>query len=218
MARAAARRISVALRAVCALTAIAAVGGLASLAPGCYQGGGGTAPPTNSFYFPVGLAVSAGGHVLYAANSDFDLQWNGGTLQSYDLASVRKDVASLLQANFASSEGDGAVPPSNPWLDASTQPTTQIPWFPNCLSDAAVLYQGNRIPLGEACAPPVESARYIQDSAVIGAFVTDIALEPLTLTGTGPTRMFSPVRGDGTITWADLTYDDPGKLPPCLSC
>jgi hypothetical protein len=217
MARAAVRRLSVALRAVCALVAVAAAGALAAVAPACYSGGGGTAPPTNSFYFPVGLAVSAGGHVLYAANSDFDLQWNGGTLQSYDLASVRKDVASLLQANFASSEGDGAVPPSNPWLDASTQPTTQIPWFPNCLSDAAVLYQGNRIPLGEACAPPVESARYIQDSAVIGAFVTDIAVEPLSLTGNGPTRMFSPVRGDATITWADLSYDDPNTLPPCIS-
>ena len=216
MARAAARRISVALRAVCALTAIAAVGGLASLAPGCYQGGGGTAPPTNSFYFPVGLAVSAGGHVLYAANSDFDLQWNGGTLQSYDLASVRRDTVALIQANFASSTGDGAIPPGNLW-GTSSQPNTQITWLPNCLNDAAVLYQGNRIPLGEACAPPVDSTRYIQDSAVIGAFVTDIAVEPLSITGNGPTRMFCPVRGDATITWADLTYDSPDSLPPYIA-
>jgi hypothetical protein len=221
MARAAARRISVALRAVCALTAVAAVGALASVAPACYSGGGGTAPPTNTFYYPTGLAVSAGGHVLYAANSDFDLQWNGGTLQSYDLASVRRDAAALLLANFAPLQGDGSVPAGNLW-GSSSQPATQIPWLPNCLEDAAVTYQGNRIPLGQACAPPVDSTRYIQDSAVIGAFVTDMAMVPLSITSpapnvNGPTRMFAPVRGDATITWADLTYDAPGSLPPYIA-
>src|ERR1700677_912608 len=110
MARAAARRISVALRAVCGLAAVAAVAGIASVAPGCYNGGGGTAPPTNTFYFPVALTVSAGGHVLYAANSDFDLQWNGGTLQSYDLTGVRADTFALIQANFDTA--DGGAPPA----------------------------------------------------------------------------------------------------------
>src|SRR5580658_6410015 len=119
MARAAARRISVALRAVCALTAIAAAGALASVAPACYSGGGGTAPPTNSFYFPVGLAVSAGGHVLYAANSDFDLQWNGGTLQSYDLNGIRNDTVRLLLGAYA----------DNPLLDASAPGSLPaLPW------------------------------------------------------------------------------------------
>jgi len=46
----------------------------ALLLAACYQSGDGVAPPPNSFYFPVGLAVSRGGNVLYAANSDFDLQ------------------------------------------------------------------------------------------------------------------------------------------------
>ncbi|HVH46697.1 MAG TPA: hypothetical protein VM925_30355, partial [Labilithrix sp.] len=51
---------------------------------GCYDTGDGTAPPLDSFYFPVGIRVSHGGTVLYAVNSNFDLQYNGGTLQSYD--------------------------------------------------------------------------------------------------------------------------------------
>src|SRR5678816_3359143 len=56
----------------------------------CYTAGQGTAPPDKAFYFPVGLAVSKGGNVLYAVNSDFDLQWNGGTLQAYDLDLIRQ--------------------------------------------------------------------------------------------------------------------------------
>ena len=51
----------------------------------CYPAAGeGVDPPAFTFYFPVGLAVSKGGNVLYAVNSDFDLQWNGGTIQSLD--------------------------------------------------------------------------------------------------------------------------------------
>src|SRR5580698_10284476 len=140
MARAAARRLSVALRAVCALTAIAAAGALASVAPACYSGGGGTAPPTNSFYYPVGLAVSRGGNVLYAANSDFDLQWNGGTLQSYDLHQIRRDsvltIADPTNPNipYISRPAAGACP--------TQQPTNQT--------------EGNPVPIlrGQACAPP----------------------------------------------------------------
>src|SRR5579872_3674776 len=67
----------------------------------CYTAGNGTPPPIKSFYYPTGLAVSGGGNVLYAINSDFDLQWNGGTLQSYDLFKVRADAAALVQANLA---------------------------------------------------------------------------------------------------------------------
>ena len=61
----------------------AVIGGLTS--PACYSAGNGTPPPLDSFYYPTGLAVSSGGNVLYAINSDFDLQWNGGTLQSYEI-------------------------------------------------------------------------------------------------------------------------------------
>src|SRR5271154_7454395 len=74
-------------------------GTLTGLSTAC-DGANGTAPPTTTFYFPVGLSVSSGGNVLYAANSDFDLQWNGGTLQSYDLYHLRQDAAELIGANF----------------------------------------------------------------------------------------------------------------------
>src|ERR1700730_18130895 len=82
---------------------------VSAASPACYTAGGRTSPPTNSFYFPTGLAVSAGGNVLYAINSDFDLQWNGGTLQSYDLFQIRQDTVSLIQAH----SGDSNTPPPN---------------------------------------------------------------------------------------------------------
>src|SRR5215471_17047689 len=57
-------------------------------AVGCYSTGNGPDPAT-ALYFPVGLAVSPGGHALYVANSDFDLQFNSGTVEAYHLDDLR---------------------------------------------------------------------------------------------------------------------------------
>ena len=46
---------------------------------GCYSTGEGP-DPSAALYVPVGLAVSPAGDALYAANSDFDLQFNSGTV------------------------------------------------------------------------------------------------------------------------------------------
>ena len=224
MARDVARRLPFGLRAGIFLAVAAAAGGGA---PACYSGGGGQAPPDNTFYFPVGLAVSGGGHVLYAVNSDFDLQWNGGTLQSYDLSAIRGDTAMLIQANFATSDlgADAATAgESNKWLSASTRPATFSPWEPGCLvtpppdSGAAstVLFNtnGSRVPVGEACAPPVVSTPYNKGSAVIGAFATDVQIEPVAATRPNPTRLFIRGRGDATVTWADVPFDDPNNASP----
>ncbi len=59
----------------------------------CYSDSAGIEPPTSSLYFPTGLAVSRGGGALYVVNSDFDLRYNGGTLQSYDLTTIRRHAA-----------------------------------------------------------------------------------------------------------------------------
>ncbi|APR79505.1 Hypothetical protein A7982_04852 [Minicystis rosea] len=70
---------------------------LASLsAGGCYFTDQGLPPPEKAFYYPTGLAVSKGRSALYVANSDFDLQFNGGTVQVVDLRETRKTLRSLL--------------------------------------------------------------------------------------------------------------------------
>jgi hypothetical protein len=174
--------------------------------PACYPGGGGgTDPPTDTFYFPVGLAVSSGGNALYAVNSDFDLQWNGGTLQSYDLFAIRRDTATLIKNNLAGMP-TGALNGTIPYVfpQSTTQP---------CLSNTppTVNANGARIALGEACSPAVNSTKYVRSSVIIGAFATDLQLQ--TANGVVGTRLFTPVRGNASVTWADVGADDPTKAP-----
>ncbi len=199
-------------------------------AAGCYSTGDGTAPPPKQIYFPVGLGVSRGGNVLYVANSDFDLQWNGGTVQSYDLHLIRRDAVLTIDD------------PNNPNLVLKRPPTgvkcdtsTQEP--PVYKTDGS----GQRQPLGETCAPPVDASIYVRDSATIGAFATDLQLgkaRPQCVADTSPrlyaassrcnppcdlgahceiaggsNRLFVPVRGDASLTWADITPDDPTAAP-----
>jgi hypothetical protein len=173
--------------------------------PACYTAGGGTAPPTNTFYFPTGLAVSQGGNVLYAINSDFDLQWNGGTLQSYDLFQIRQDTAALIQANLS---GSNTPPPNIPFIDA---------WLPNCPFNPPPPtndLSGEGLLLGEACAPAVDSTQYVRDSAIVGAFATDLQTSRFAQGGVAAgTRLLAPVSGNATVTWADVGIDDP-TVPP----
>jgi hypothetical protein len=69
---------------------------LALLNAGCFYNDQGLPPPSHSFYFPTGLAVSPGRSSLYVANSDFDLQYNGGTVQVLDLAALRGVLGTML--------------------------------------------------------------------------------------------------------------------------
>ncbi len=207
MTRDVARRlVFLLLRAGSASAALVLAGGAV---PSCFSGGGGgTDPPTSTFYFPVGLAVSSGGNALYAVNSDFDLQWNGGTLQSYDLFLIRRDAAALVHANLT-----GQTPSSvakDPYdIDFVNPPSTA-----NCLAaDASVLNANNtRVELGQICAPPVQSTKYVRSSTIIGAFGTDLQLQ--TVNGNVGTRLFAPVRGNATLTWSDVGPDDPAAIPP----
>jgi hypothetical protein len=104
------------LRNARALLGAAAV---ATAGAACYPGGGGSNPPLDSLYFPVGLAVSPDGSRLYVVNSDFDLQYNGGTLQSYDLQSIRNAAVGQIADGGACAEqvptndflGLGCAPP-----------------------------------------------------------------------------------------------------------
>lgn len=165
------------------LPALAVVAGAGAGVSACYSTGDGSPPPLNQFYFPVGLQVSAGGNVLYVVNSDFDLQFNGGTLQSYDLRLIRRDTINLI---------------ANPPPGCPNDPPTVEPSDPSL-----------RQPLGQTCAPPVDSSQYVRDSAIIGAFATTLLLStpptPLTLRATD--RLFSPVRGSASVAWADVVRD-----------
>ncbi len=170
-----------------AFAAVAALGGAS-----CYSAGGGQAPPAKSFYYPIGMAVSEHGNVLYVVNSDFDLQWNGGTVQSYDLHLIRQDVARLM---------------SNPLPGCPSNPPLLNPGNPNAVQAG-----------GYTCAPGTDSTVYERDSAIIGAFATDLKLVSQrdaqgNLIDSAPSRLFMPVRGDASLTWADVAVDSDAPAP-----
>jgi hypothetical protein len=179
--------------------------------PGCYGAGGGSAPPLNSFYFPTGLAVSPGGNVLYAINSDFDLQYSGGTLQSYDLYKIRVDAAGLIEANLSG----GQMPDCND--PGVSQPCIPFITKPVCPGQPGPAANGRGVYLGQGCAPPVDSTKYVRDSVITGAFATDLKISPVPFTTDGDSvphrRLFSPVGGNATVTWADIHEDDPASAP-----
>lgn len=189
----------------CAILALPALLGL-SISSACYSQGDGADPPLDQLYFPVGLQVSHGGSVLYVANSDFDLQYNGGTLQSYDLALIRRHALALI-ADPKAPEVPFVRPPAEyPSYDCAGTPPASAP-------------SGSRQPLGETCAAPVRSDFYQRDAAVIGAFATDMLLSdpPVVPSGATPRgfdRLFVPVRGNATLTWANVVRDTFDVAPP----
>lgn len=187
----------------------------------CYSTGDGRPPPVDKFYYPVGLAVSPGGNVLYAANSDFDLQYNGGTIQSYDLRLIRRDAVALIEDPAQASSpnlpsGARVLRPS-----ISSDPSQHAcPGNPPVLKDSP---PGGRQPLGETCAPPIDSTFYFRKFAIIGAFATDLLLSPppADLAGgpapagkRGVDRLFMPVRGSASLTWASVVRDGVDETAP----
>jgi hypothetical protein len=190
-------------------TAALALGAIAAGTASCYSAGGGQAPPLSSFYFPVALAVSEHGNVLYAANSDFDLQWNGGTLQAYDLHAIRRDVVRTI-AN-----------PNDPNVPYLTSPTSTNADF-DCAHNAPTGRPDDPSrtqPAGWTCAPPVDPSRYFRDAVIIGAFATDLRrVAQRDSSGTAvKNRLFVPVRGDASLTWADIDVDLDAPPPDDLA-
>ncbi len=171
------------------LAVLTTVLGLASLAA-CYSDSSGIEPPVTSMYYPTGLAVSKGGGVLYVANSDFDLKYNGGTLQSYDLTSIRRHAALTIL---------NPQDPDLPLVRAASGPCSST--VPIEKNDGS----GDRQPLGETCAPPTDSTRYVQDTAIVSAFANDLEFSP------SKNRLFFPVSGNASVMWADVEPDDSSK-------
>lgn len=80
----------------------------------CIPAGDGVPAPAHKIYFPVGLEVSQSGHILIV-NSDFDLQFSQGTVQSLDLKRVRE--VTQVPCNATSNCADGQRCDSKPTAD-----------------------------------------------------------------------------------------------------
>lgn len=187
-------------RAVPQVALLAVVGlATAALASSCFTSSEGLEPPLEKLYFPTGVAVSPGGSTLYVASSDFDLQYNGGSVAALNLDDVggRPGIRSLAR-QIASAVG--SYPPGQ-YDAAATCAGISSP------NTNEILYPG-------AC-EPIDVAPFVQASATVGAFASSatIVARP-----DGPgARLFVPVRGDPSVTWFDIVDDrDPAApVSPC---
>ncbi len=195
------------------VTATVAIG-LSVLGAGCFLGDVALPPPDDALYYPTALVRSPGGSTLYVANSDFDLQYDGGTVLALNLVNIRSKLTPLLAKLREIGAGaskttvreacntlcDGSDTVLCAMQDLKTNTNKTLNPGP-CLA----------IPLGDAVlgTPP---------SATIGAFASGAIF--VKRSGTPRARLFLPVRGDPSITFFDVTDDtaSPGKFSTMLDC
>jgi hypothetical protein len=180
----------------------------------CAGTGRGVAPDREQIYFPVGLALDAQAEFLVVVGSDFDLQFNQGTVQSLSVARIRE----LTRIPCA----DDAECPQSQHCDLV--PTTENRSVPShfCVDDAGLAaglpcgVVGETTPWAKVtvpgrCAPvsladpPDGGVPLLRDAVGISAFATGAVLrtDPTDTTGSR-SRLFIPVRGDSTLHWAEL--------------
>jgi hypothetical protein len=188
---------------------------------GCYSGGdAGRTPSLEQIYFPVGIALSApvatasgdGGTTasasrwMYVANSDFDLQFNAGSLQVYDLDVLRAVAPRYCNADADCDASrprcDVVASDSNPqpshWCVASVEAPMPCPTGEQAPADA-LLYPGLCNPIATTFVG--DGGPLLAESVQIGAFVTDITYSRNP--SNDGARLFLPVRGDATLHWID---------------
>jgi hypothetical protein len=197
------------------------------LAAGCYIGDNSLPPPTNSFYFPTGIVVSPGRTTLYVTSSDFDLQYNGGTVVALNLGALRPRLATLL-AHLQCTTDEAATTEACQKLD----PGHQVDTVPKACAKVflgrngeSLLYPGPCSPFPLSLGVPTDLAHVqshgaakVGSFATIGAFASGaiFVTRPATVDDpTSTTRLFVPVRGDPSITFFDVK-DDSVPAPDCM--
>jgi hypothetical protein len=190
---------------------------------GCFPPDEGRAVPLDKIYFPVGIAVSPGKSWMYLANSDFDLQFNAGTVQVYDLAKLRglvpeycrsdSDCTGDNQACDTTAEGTekwGLTAPTNRCVDRDRRNPCERAGrgvVPQSVSDQI---------LAPGLCSPIEPGPLQLDSVSIGAFATDVIYATNPLRDGKGARLFIPVRGDATLHFIDVD-DDTDYLDPAIN-
>ena len=192
-------------------------------AVGCFPPDEGRPVPLDKIYFPVGIQVSPGKKWMYVANSDFDLQYNAGTLQVYDLAALRAKVPAYCDERTPCSDsekqecdttGKGTGPkgadgaPTHRCVDkARRDPCALAGTDVQDVSDQS-LTPG----LCKAIEPaPLLFGGTKKGVVSIGAFATDLLYATNPLKNGKGGQILIPVRGDATVHW--VTVDDDTQYP-----
>jgi hypothetical protein len=174
---------------------IAAVG---LVLTGCYTSGEGISPPLDRIYFPVALATDCDSRArdpaaceakrLYVVSSDFDLQFNAGSLQVLNLDVVRRLVDTICPAGAS----DAACLSGSYCTDAglAVQDIAERATVPGPCTPLELNFRNDS---GE---------KLLFDTVGIGAFATDAILTSK-LDGTKK-RLLVPARGESSLHWIDL--------------
>jgi len=184
--------------------------GLAGAA--CADTGRGVDPDRGQIYFPVGLALDRAGDFLVVVGSDFDLQFNQGTVQSLSLARVRAlarvpcsadaDCGGAQHCDLVPTVENAQVPSHFCVDDEGTTAGLPCGTLGETTPWAKVTVPGRCAPVS-LVDPPDGGPELIRDAVGISAFATGAVLrsDP---TGGSSARLFIPVRGDSTLHWAEI--------------
>jgi len=158
-------------------------------------------PPPSTFYFPVGMSVSEAATSSTSSTPTSTCSGTAGRFQSYDLHGIRRDAA-ISAAGYSLS-------PQLPFPDAGGCLCSSMVALPpmrrRAVSGRPRLVFSRTAGLISPCAPS-KLRTYERDSVTIGAFATDLQLSPW------GNRLYSPVRGDASLTWLTVVPDLDG--PP----
>jgi hypothetical protein len=192
---------------------------LLSVASGCFKPDDGREPPLDRIYFPTGMALSPDGNRLYLANSDWDLQFNAGSVQVYDTARLRALLPVSCESD-ADCSGAGQRCDSTPGSDASGAPRAPSYWCVDASDDPCaglgLSPADERISSPGLCAPFDSTAPdLLLGSVSVGAFATDLLYRR---NPAGGGRLFVPVRSDATLHWIDVAGDAPAGSRAEIDC
>jgi hypothetical protein len=195
----------------------------ALISSGCYSAGDGLAPPLDQLYFPTGLALDNSFPdqkplYLYAASSDFDLQYRSSGLISFDLEMIRAAVPhncddTHTEACSASERCDTPNGVAKARSQGAAIPDGYVPSYV-CVPEEAPQpcgTRGEQNAAGRLLYPgrcnSFEEAPFIHSKVGIGAFATNVIFAADPSAPGGPkARLFLPVRGDATLHWIDLDH------------
>ncbi|HWO13371.1 MAG TPA: hypothetical protein VNN80_27915 [Polyangiaceae bacterium] len=173
---------------------------------GCYKPDDGREPPLERIYFPTGVALSADGNRLYVANSDWDLQFNAGSVQVYDALRLRERLP-----RYCDSDADCASGAERCDLQASTDANglgrAATHWCVDATAGDPCAGLGQQTAAERSTSPGLCAPLDNRDSALllgsvrVGAFATNLLYRP---NPAGGGRLFVPVRSDATLHWLDV--------------
>ncbi len=177
---------------------------------GCFEPDDGREPPLDRIYFPSALALSPDGSRLYVANSDWDLQFNAGSVQVYDTARLR-----ALLPTYCDSDSDctsaGQRCDLTTTTDANGIERAPSHWCVDAASGDPCAGLGLQSAAERSTSPGLCAAfdnrapDLLLGSVSVGAFATDLIYRSNPNAPGG--RLFVPVRSDATLHWMDVAGD-----------